>query len=227
MTNYPILTTKLNRPRCFQKYYRRERLEKLLDENSDKVATLIVAGAGYGKSTLVSQWLDDKKAVWVSCDAEMNQPHVFISYIVEGFMQQSIHAFKQTYGMIQSLNDIDDEILINTFFTEANAVEIRTIVVLDDFHLLKDESIKDMLNKFLNYPPKNIHIIAITRQDPTIDIEKHRLNNSIGEIRMQDLNLTQKEIKEYGKTCFVLNLSKEQVDQLHKKTEGGFWAVHN
>ncbi|MBS2101113.1 LuxR C-terminal-related transcriptional regulator [Carboxylicivirga linearis] len=219
-TSLPILKTKLNRPKCFQKYYRRERLELLLDKSLSKIATLVVAGAGYGKSTLVSQWLNNKKAVWVSCDAEMNQPQVLISYIIEGAKLVSIDAFKHTSSLLQSHNDISYDVLTKAFFTEANEIEAQTIVVLDDFHLLKDDGIKDMLNTFLNYPPKNIHIIAITRHDPSVSLEKHRLNNTLSEIRMQDMNLSRNELIEYAKECFNRSLAKQEADLLLEKTEG-------
>jgi LuxR family maltose regulon positive regulatory protein len=75
MLNHQILSTKLNRPRCFQPYFKRERLDNLLEKNIDRIETIISAGAGYGKSTLVSQWIKNKQAVCISCheDTDSNE----------------------------------------------------------------------------------------------------------------------------------------------------------
>jgi len=218
----PILKTKLNRPRCFQKYFKRTRLEQLLDKSLSKTATLIIAGAGYGKSTLVSQWLDNKKAVWISCDADMNDLQVLINYLVEGFQQEVSFHFKQTQNLLLSQNEISDEVLINTFISEADTIEANTTVVFDDFHLLKSDRITAFINTFLNYPPKAIHLLIISRHDLSWSFEKQRLNNGISEIRIQDLNLTKQELKAYAKDCFDVNLSSHSADLLLNQTEGWF-----
>ena len=118
MYRQSLLTTKLNRPKCFQTYFNRERLENILEKNSDKIATLVVAGAGYGKSTLVSQWIENKQAVWISCDKDMNNLEVFLSYIVFGFAKDEINSFPQTSLLLSGQNPINNEVLINTFFSE-------------------------------------------------------------------------------------------------------------
>ena len=136
MTGYQILSTKLNRPTCFHEYFRRERLDDLLEKGSRKVATIICAGAGYGKSTLVSQWVKNKEAIWLSCDAEMNELPVFLSYVVHGFAKEEINSFSETSKLLASQNTISDELLINTFISETNTVSKKLVVVFDDFHLL-------------------------------------------------------------------------------------------
>ena len=96
MRNYPILTTKLNRLRYFQTYFKRERLEKLLDENSEKFTTLIIAGAGYEKSLLVRQWINNKQVVWSSCYAntDSNEQIDVLSRKKKGWIIVSKFIFK-------------------------------------------------------------------------------------------------------------------------------------
>lgn len=225
MRNYPILTTKLNPPRCFQTYFKRERLENILDKNSDRIATLIVAGAGYGKSTLVSKWIKNKQAVWLSCDSDMNNLETLFSYIVHGFKKEQINSFPQTSMLLSGNNHISEEILINTFFSEGNATSKKTYVILDDFHLIKNPQINKLLDFYLSFPPKNIHLIILTRHDPVYDLSKHRLNNKFHEVRMQELNLSEIELKQYAYSNFHLKLTNEHIDLLINQTEGWFLGV--
>ena len=225
MLNKPILSTKLNRPRCFQTYFERIRLVKLLEANKTKVATFIIGGAGYGKSTLVSQWVKNKTSIWVSCDADMNNVESFLSYIVYAFIKNNLNSFPQTSILLSGQNTINKELLVNTFFTEINTTTKQTYVVLDDFHLVNNPQITKLLELYLKHPPKNIHLIIITRHDPVFNFSKHRLNNVFHEIRMRDLNLTNAELKDYAKACFDLDLNKQQLAILMDKTEGWFLGV--
>ena len=225
MRNYPILTTKLNRPRCFQTIFRRPRLEELLEKNLNKVATLIIAGAGYGKSTLVSEWIKDKKHVWLSCDADMNKLEILISYMIHGFQKEDIHNFPETTRLLSSPNQYSEELLKNTFFSEGNSISQKIILVIDDFHLLDSLQILNLLKFFLNNPPPNIHVMFLTRHDPVFGLSKHRLNNVFNEVRMKELNLSEIELKQYAHTNFNLKLTNEHIDTLINKTEGWFLGV--
>lgn len=226
MLNYQILSTKLNRPTCFHTYFKRERLDDLLEKNSNRVATIICAGAGYGKSTLVSQWIKNKQSIWLSCDADMNELPTFLSYIVHGFTKEDINSFSETSKLLASQNIISDDLLINTFISEANTITKKVYVVFDDFHLLKNPQIIKFLEVYLSFPPENIHLLILSRHDPIFSFSKYRLNNSIIEIRMRDLNLTATELDIYAKTCFDITLSKEQLDLILLKTEGWFLGIN-
>ena len=225
MYRQSLLTTKLNRPKSFQTYFKRERLENILEKNSDRIATLIVAGAGCGKSTLVSQWIQNKQLVWISCDTDMNNLEVFLSYIIFGFAKEKINAFPQTSKLLSGQNPISSEVLINSFISEANATSKKAYVVLDDFHLIDDPQIAKLLALYLRFPPENIHVIILTRHDLVYGFPKHRLNNVFLELRMKDLNLSKTELKQYAYANYNLKLAKEQVDLLIKNTEGWFLGV--
>lgn len=226
MLNYQILSTKLNRPTCFHQYFQRERLDDLLKKNSNRVATIICAGAGYGKSTLISQWIKNKQSIWLSCDADMNELSTFLGYVVHGFTKEDINSFSETSKLLASQNTISDELLINSFISEANTITKKVHVVFDDFHLLKDPQIIKFLETYLSFPPENIHLLILTRHDPIFSFSKYRLNNAIIEIRMRDLNLTANELEKYAKTCFDITLSKEQLDFILLKTEGWFLGIN-
>jgi LuxR family maltose regulon positive regulatory protein len=225
MLNKPILSTKLTPPRSFQTYFERKRLVKLLEANKTKIATFLIGGAGYGKSTLASQWVKNKTSIWVSCDADMNDIESLLSYIVYAFIKNNLNLFPQTSILLSGQNKINKELLINTFFTEVNTTTKHTYLVLDDFHLLNSPQITELLELYLKYPPKNIHLILITRHDPVLNFSKHRLNSVFHEIRMHHLNLTKTELKDYAKECFDLDLNKEQLTILMDKTEGWFLGV--
>jgi LuxR family maltose regulon positive regulatory protein len=225
MLNKPILSTKLTPPRSFQTYFERMRLVKLLEANKTKIATFIIGGAGYGKSTLASQWVKNKTSIWVSCDADMNNIESLLSYIVYAFIKNNLNSFPQTSILLSGKNKINKELLVNTFFTEINTTTKQTYVVLDDFHLVNNPQITKLLELYLKHPPKNIHLIIITRHDPVLNLTKHRLNSVFHEIRMHHLNLTKTELKDYAKECFDLDLNKEQLTILMDKTEGWFLGV--
>ena len=225
MYRQSLLLTKLNRPKSFQTYFKRERLEKILEKNSDRVATLIVAGAGCGKSTLVSQWIQNKQSVWISCDTDMNNLQVFLSYIVFGFAKEKINSFPQTSLLLSGQNPVSNKVLINTFISEANSTSKKAYVVLDDFHLIDDPQIAKLLALYLRFPPENIHVMILTRHDLVYGFSKQRLNDVFHELRMKQLNLSKTELKQYAQANYDLKLAKEHVDLIIKNTEGWFLGV--
>jgi ATP/maltotriose-dependent transcriptional regulator MalT len=134
MLTKPILSTKLTPPRCFQTYFERKRLVKLLEANKTKIATFIIGGLVMVKA-LASQWVKNKTSIWVSCDADMNDIESLLSYIVYAFIKNNLNLFPQTSILLSGQNKINKDLLVNTFFTEVNTTTKQTYVVLDDFHL--------------------------------------------------------------------------------------------
>ncbi|HBH48574.1 MAG TPA: hypothetical protein DDX98_08030 [Bacteroidales bacterium] len=221
-----VLTTKLNPPSYFQEYFKRDRLEELLEKNSNRIATIICAGAGYGKSTLVSHWVENKKAIWISCDTEMNDLKVLISYITYGFIKNEINPFQLTSKLLASQSPIREELLFNTFLSEINLIKEKIYVVLDDFHVLKNQQTIKLFQIYFRFPPENIHLVILTRQNPTFNIEKYRINQLLNEVGVCDLSITTSELKIYAKSTFNLTLNAYQIDAINRSTEGWFLGVN-
>lgn len=222
-----ILKTLINRPTRSDTLINRYHLIDRLNQGVDKPVTLISAGPGYGKTTLVNQWLDSVKLpfTWISCEESMNELSQFIHYFTVGLKNSVSVDFSQTMGMLGSLVEVSKEVLLYKFLSELSELSQRHLVVIDDFHLINDGSVIELFQKLLKYP-FNLHICILTRYDPKDILSGHRMKNQVNELTMKDLHLTQTEISNYAVRCHKIQLAEIDIANLQKGTEGWILGVN-
>ena len=191
-----MLRTKLHRPPLTAEHVLRSRLITRFEKNYYKPLSLVCAPAGYGKSMVVSSWLDNSnyKYVWISLSEDENDPKVFLNYLqtaIENIFPNSLSEFAD---LIQFAKLPPIELLVDTLINELDQITEDFVLVLDDYHLIHDENIHSVLNTWLRYPPSRVHLVISTRRDPSLKLNTLRLRNRINEIRMNDLGFNQKEI---------------------------------
>jgi len=231
----PILATKLFIPPTRPELVARPRLFNKLFEGLHHKLTLISAPAGFGKTTLVTEWLDSIKSdikngnklepsiAWLSLDRDDNDPVRFLSYVVASLNQ--IEGFDTTLGkgalnMLQSPQSPPTETILTSLINEIATISNRIIIVLDDYHLIETQPIHDALTYLLDHLPPQLHLVIATREDPQLPLARLRSRNQLTEIRAADLCFTSSEAAEFLNQTMGLALSAEDIAALETRTEG-------
>jgi len=217
-----MLFTKLNRPPVSREHVYRTHLVELLEKNMYKPLTLVSAGAGYGKSMLVSSWLEKSKIpyAWVSLSDEENKIRGFIECVSTSVQKlfPKVLVRLNTYLEVPELPSISKiaESLINGL----DEIEKDFVLVLDDYHLIQNNQINELISQLIQFPPQHMQLVIITRNDPFLNLNSLRAHSRINEIRRADLCFNESEILELLKNIFQTAASREISHKLMKQTEG-------
>jgi len=191
----PIIQTKLNRPPLPVDLVPRPRLTEWLEQRRGRPLTLVSAPAGYGKSTIISCWLEsvDCPTAWVSLDEHDNELGGFLSYFLAAIQTIFPNAVPETQALLLVTPLPPIAAIAHTLINELNQIKPPYILVLDDYHLIETQTIHDLLNELLLFPPLNLHLVMGTRMDPLLPLVTLRANSQVSEIRIQDLRFNQAE----------------------------------
>jgi LuxR family maltose regulon positive regulatory protein len=225
-----LLATKLHRPSTPPKRVPRPHLIQRLDEGleSSRQMTLVSAPAGFGKTTCISDWADtlDCPVTWLSLDAADDDPGRFFAYLVAALQTVDANLGREIEGALRSGQLPPSEVISATLINDilrAQRVEGRFLLVLDDFHVIQDPSILEVLEKLVANPPQPLHLVLLTREDPPLPLARLRAHNQLTEIRARDLRFASDDAERLLNEVLGLSLSPADVAALEAKTEG--WVV--
>ena len=217
-----MLLTKLHIPPPGNNIVQRSVLFEKLDSGLSRKLILVSAPAGYGKTTLISDWIKQNKipAAWLSLDNGDNDQAVFLSYVIAGI--QTIHPeFGQSaLRLINSPNSPSVESVASLLINELLGIDQHFLLVLDDFHLIKSNEVLKLVTYFLEHIPGNIHIVILTRSDPALSLSRLRSQHQLVELRLSDLSFSANDIFVLFNKKLKLGLSVDEVHSLEIKTEG-------
>ena len=217
-----MLLTKLHIPSVGKSIVHRSELFEKLNAGLSRKLILVSAPAGFGKTTVVSDWISQNKipAAWLSLDSGDNDPAVFLNYIISGI--QSIHPeFGQSaLKLLNSPNRPFGESIANLLINEILNINSNFLLVLDDFHLIKSNEVLKLVTYFLEHIPVNIHIVILTRSDPALSVSRLRSQHQLVELRSSDLSFSANDISVLFNKKLKLGLSLDDVYSLESKTEG-------
>jgi LuxR family maltose regulon positive regulatory protein len=184
-----LIQTKLHRPPLPVDMVRRPRLTKWLKQHQSRSMTLISAPAGYGKSTLISCWLEsvDCPFAWVSLDEHDNELGGFLSYFLAAIQSIFPYSMPETQAMLMATPPPPIPVVAKELVNEIDQLEGQFILVLDDYQLIENQTIHDLLNELLLHQPRNLHLELGTRMDPPLPLVTLRANSQVTEIRVPDL----------------------------------------
>ncbi|HBV86143.1 MAG TPA: hypothetical protein DEF42_05710 [Desulfosporosinus sp.] len=219
-----LLRTKTHVPKSRPDLVRRTRLLDRLDEGllMDKPFTLISAPAGYGKTTLVTNWFEriHRAKAWLSLDEHDNDPVRFFSYLIATLQTVDLTMGKESAKLLSESGMIPAQALVVTLLNEILKAPKPFILVLDDFHVIKNESIFRAVQAILDHHPPFLHLLMITREDPALSLPRFRVRNQMTEIRMEDLRFDLVEMGAFFSTAAGVKLKDEEVAALEVRTEG-------
>ena len=218
----PILITKLYIPPPRPKVILRPRLIERLNDGLHRKLTLISAPAGFGKTTLVSEWVVgcERQVAWLSLDEGDNDPTRFLTYLVTALQTIAANLGQGVLGAIQSPQPPPIESILIALLNEITSIANNFILVLDDYHVIDSKPIDDALSFLLERLPPQAHLVITTREDPRLPVARLRVRQQLTEMRVADLRFTPSEAAGFLNQVMGLNLSTEDITALETRTEG-------
>ncbi|WP_458778736.1 LuxR C-terminal-related transcriptional regulator [Arthrobacter sp. D3-16] len=227
-----MLATKFHVPAPRRHAVARPRLVDplLSDPHEGRKLTLICAPAGFGKTTLLSQWVRHVRAAepevrvaWLTLDAGDNDPARFLAHLLAG-----MHGTDGSLGSgAQALLDATPagaaEPVLVTLINDVARAETSFIIVLDDYHAIEAHPVHDAVAFLLDHSPHQLHLAIASRSDPPLPLSRLRARDQVAELRAADLRFSAQEAGAFLNECMGLSLSAEDISSLQARTEG--WAA--
>lgn len=238
-----LLTTKLYRPPAATNRVERPALLVRLNEGLSHKLTLLAAPPGFGKSTLVSQWLDHlrlpildvgletgaedgiqkPKTCWLTLDEGDNHVVQFLRYLIAAVQTCASAACPTTQSLLTATNLPSVDYLADLLVSELTTLTEPLILVLDDYHVIRSSEVHRVMRHLLRYRPPALHPVILTRTDPPLHLGRLRLTQQITEIRARDLRFGLAETRQFLERRLDRPLDEEIVCALQARTEG--WVI--
>jgi LuxR family maltose regulon positive regulatory protein len=218
----PILATKLYAPPPRPTLVLRPRLIERLNEGLHRKLTLISAPAGFGKTTLASEWIAGcpRPSAWLSLDERESNFARFLTYFVAALQTMKPRIGTSVLNVIQSPQQVPDESVLTSLINEINAMPHDFVLVLDEYHAIDARSVDDALAFVLEHLPRQMHLVIATREDPNLPLARWRARGQLTELRAADLRFTAAEAAIFLTQAMGLHLSGDDITALVNRTEG-------
>ena len=226
----PILLTKLFIPENRPELVSRSHLVDQLNNGLHRKLTLISAPAGFGKTTLVTNWLHSQEGDaspfligWLSLDEDDNDPVRFLTYLITALKR--IPGLETEIGagalqMAQAPQPPSPQTILTAIINEIAIITEKIVLVIDDYHLIDNQSVHDALSFLLENLPPQLHLVITTREDPPLQISRLRSRGQLNEFRAVHLRFSTAETEEFLNQIMGLGLSAQDITVLEKRTEG-------
>lgn len=231
MAELVLLTAKLRRPRVTRNLVVRPRLLTMLDEGLAGPMSVVVAPAGFGKTSLVSSWLEELKAgfrpglplvpaVWLTLDEGDSDPNMFLQYFIGALRTIFPDAGAKSLALLTAQQPPSLDHVATTLSNEIEWLPSSFIVVLDEVENLRGRAVLDFLTTWTRHWPRPLHLILISRQDPALPLPKMRARGKVIEVRGRDLRFTDDETAEFLERTWGGPLDPAVMDTIQHSLEG-------
>jgi LuxR family maltose regulon positive regulatory protein len=225
-----LLATKLHRPCLPPRRLEREQVLCRLNEGleSGRQITLVSAPAGFGKTVCVGEWIQslERPVAWLSLDPPDDDPGRFFTYLIAALQQVEPKIGGEVYRILLAGQLPPREILASTLVNDLQSLEPHFLLVLDDFQVIQDRFILQVLEDLLEHLPPPLHLVLVTREEPSLPLARLRANNLLTEVRAADLRFTLVEAETFLNQAMQLRLSPGDVSALESRTEGWVVGLH-
>jgi LuxR family transcriptional regulator, maltose regulon positive regulatory protein len=230
----PLLTTKFYYPQPRHEQVKRARLLVRLDECLNCKLALISAPAGYGKTTLVVEWISQipgTRVAWLSLDEGDNDTARFLRYLVAAFQKAEPGAGESALEMLHSpqagyAKSLPVETLLNMLVNDLAPAPDPIVLVLEDYHAIHAQQIHQVLDYLIEHMPSNVHLLITSRSEPPLALSRYRGRGQLVEVHTKDLRFTVEEASEFLNRSMLLGLDDEKVASLSARTEGWIAGLH-
>jgi LuxR family maltose regulon positive regulatory protein len=196
--------------------------------------TLLSAPAGFGKTTLISDWLGQIKSRtpvahgsrqrartgWLSLDEGDNEVRRFLTYALAALQQIDDGLGQMALSLLQSPQPSPLENLITLLINDIDALPDQVVLVIDDYHVISNLEVNQALSFLLENLPPQLHLVIASREDPMLPLPRLRIRRQVTEIRTKDLRFTMEEAAQFLKRTMGLDLTPEEIAALERRTEG-------
>jgi LuxR family maltose regulon positive regulatory protein len=218
----PLLSTKLYIPSPRQNLVPRQKLINHISEGISQKLVLICAPAGFGKTTLLSDWACqvDLPVAWLSLDAGDNDLKRFLAYLVAALQTIDDHLGRTIQAMLQSPQPVSSEAVLTELINEVASLSQNLVLILEDYHVIEDHAIHDLLTFLVENLPSVMHLVISSRSDPFLPLSRLRARGHLTELRTEDLRFSTEEATSFLNRVMGLSLSKSDILSLERRTEG-------
>lgn len=231
--NPSILATKLFVPRLRHEHVARPRLIECLNRGLSYRLILVSTPAGYGKSTLLSEWIGQAGGMqrasprvrfgWLSLDAGDNDLNRFLLYLFEALGQVDNRSDEISRVPVCPPKGTNVESVLNTFLNYCVDLTSESVIILDDYHLIENQAVHEALSLLIERLPPQMHLVIATRSDPPLPLPRWRARGQLLELRQRDLRFLSQEMSTFLNQVSKLDLSLENLEILEERIEG--WAA--
>jgi len=223
-----LLATKFFIPSSSHVLIPRPRLIELLEMSLECPLTLVSAPAGFGKTTLLSTWVQSlppgrPRIAWVSLDEGDNEPALFWMYVLTALDSQQPGLCTQLVTYLQTQQAPPLRSVLQTLINRLAEQSEQLLLILDDYHLVTEQTIHTSLTYLVEHLPPQLHLILATRADPPLPISLLRARGHLLEVRTDQLRCSPDEVMAFLKKTVSIQLSQDKVEEVATRTEG--WLV--
>jgi LuxR family transcriptional regulator, maltose regulon positive regulatory protein len=225
----PLLGTKVRVPRRRHGLVARPRLHEHLSRGTEAALTLVSAPAGFGKTTVLTDWLasvaaEERSVAWLSLDHRDNDPAVFWTYLLAALRTGVPEVGAGALALLQS-PQASTEAVLATLLNDLSALPRDVVLVLDDYHVIETAEVQDGMSFLVDHLPAQVHLVIAGRADPPLPLARLRARGDLVELRAADLRFTPREVAAYLNVAMGLALTAEDVAALEHRTEGWIAAL--
>src|SRR6266480_2134956 len=220
-----LLVTKFTIPPVRSVLLQRSHLLTVLDQSRSFPLTLLSASAGFGKTTLLSAWANQStsQVAWLTLDEQDNDPTRFWAYVIAALRHSGYRLSTVGEAALAMLQSPQPPLLtgaLTSLINELAALRQEIALILDDYHLISEQTIHESLQFLLDHLPPCLHLLLASRGDPPLALSRLRARGQVVEIRDTDLRLNGEEATGFLKEVMGLSLSAEEIARLEQRTEG-------
>src|SRR5271166_5759031 len=228
-----LLETKFYIPRSRRDLVPRPRLSQRLDRGTASKLTLVSAPAGFGKTTLLAEWLaagpagpaGERRAAWLSLDRGDNDPASFWTYVIAALRTVASGVGESALALLQAPRPSPIETVLTALLNDLGALAGDIVLVLDDYHVVDASDVQDGMAFLLDHLPPWLHVVIASRADPALPLARWRARGELAEIRAAELRFTPDEAAAYLNEMMGLQLTARDVAALEARTEGWIAAL--
>jgi LuxR family maltose regulon positive regulatory protein len=228
-----LLETKLYVPRSRRGLVPRPRLSERLDRGTASKLTLVSAPAGFGKTTLLTEWLAagpaapdrERLVAWLSLDRGDNDPVSFWTYVIAALRTVAAGVGERALAFLQAPQPPPIETVLTALLNDLGATASEIVLVLDDYHVVEAGEVQDGMAFLLDHLPPWLHVVIASRADPALPLARWRARGELVETRAAELRFTPDEAAVYLNETMGLELTAPDVAALEGRTEGWIAAL--
>jgi LuxR family maltose regulon positive regulatory protein len=224
-----VLGTKLHVPATRRPLVARPRLTELVRSGASGLPRLVLvsAPAGFGKTTLLSQWLSPTRpgghaprVAWLSLDEGDNDLRRLFAHLVGALESSGLAVGARTTAWLESAHELSTETILTDLVNDVDLMAEETVVALDDYHVIDNAAVHEATSFLLEHLPRHVGLAIATRADPPLPLARLRATADLVEVRAADLRFTPGESEAFFNELMGLDLSPDDIRALDARTEG-------